>query len=133
MIIYNICLISLRIIPSRPICIIANGKILFFLWLNSILLYIYICVCVCVCVCVYTCTPHLCSPMSCSPPACSVHGIFQARILEQVAISYFRGSFDPGVKPIPLASPALAGRFCPKCHLGSFYIYIPHLLYLFIC
>ena len=44
MIIYSICLISLRIIPSRPICIIANGKILFFLWLNSILFYIYVCI-----------------------------------------------------------------------------------------
>ena len=31
----------------------------------------------------------LCSPMDCSPPV--VHGIFQARIVEQVAISYSRG------------------------------------------
>ena len=31
-------------------------------------------------------------PMDCSPPGSSVHGIFQARILEQVAISYYRGS-----------------------------------------
>ena len=47
MIIYIIflCLISLRIIPSRPLyCIIANGKILFFLCLNSILFYIYTCI-----------------------------------------------------------------------------------------
>ena len=28
-----------------------------------------------------------------SPPGCSVHGIFQARILERVAISYSRGYF----------------------------------------
>ena len=33
----------------------------------------------------------LCDPMDCSPPGSSVHGIFQARILECVAISYFRG------------------------------------------
>ena len=32
----------------------------------------------------------LCTPMDCSPPDSSVHGIFQARILEQVAISYSR-------------------------------------------
>ena len=32
------------------------------------------------------------NPMDCSPPVSSVHGIFQARILEWVAISYFRGS-----------------------------------------
>ena len=29
----------------------------------------------------------LCDPMDCSPPGSSVHGIFQAGILEQVAIS----------------------------------------------
>ena len=32
--------------------------------------------------------PTLCDPMDCSPPASSVHGIFQARILEWVAISF---------------------------------------------
>ena len=30
----------------------------------------------------------LCDPMDCSPPASSVHGIFQARILKWVAISF---------------------------------------------
>ena len=29
----------------------------------------------------------LCDPMDCSPPGFSVHGIFQARILEWVAIN----------------------------------------------
>ena len=36
--------------------------------------------------------PTLCDPMNCSPPGSSIHGIFQARILEWVAISYSRGS-----------------------------------------
>ena len=36
--------------------------------------------------------PFFATPLDCSPPASSVHGIFQARILEQVAISYPRGS-----------------------------------------
>ena len=35
----------------------------------------------------------LCRPMDYSPPGSSVHRILQARILEQVAISYSRGSF----------------------------------------
>ena len=35
--------------------------------------------------------PTLCDPMDCSPPGSSVHGIFQARILEWVAISFSRG------------------------------------------
>ena len=33
-----------------------------------------------------------CDTMDCSPPGSSVHGIFQARILEWVAISFSRGS-----------------------------------------
>ena len=36
--------------------------------------------------------PALCNTMDCSPPGSSVHGIFQARILEWVAMSFSRGS-----------------------------------------
>ena len=39
--------------------------------------------------------PTLCDPMNCSPPGSSVHGIFQATILEWVAISFSRGSSWP--------------------------------------
>ena len=39
--------------------------------------------------------PALCNPMDCSPPGSSVHGMLQARILEWVAISYSRGSYQP--------------------------------------
>ena len=35
-------------------------------------------------------------PMNCSLPGSSVHGIFQARVLEWGAISYSRGSSRPG-------------------------------------
>ena len=46
--------------------------------------------------CVYTqpC-PTLCNSMDQSPSDSPVHGIFQARILEWVAISFSRGSFQP--------------------------------------
>ena len=37
----------------------------------------------------------LCNPMDCSPPGSSVNGIFQAKILEWVAISFSRGSSRP--------------------------------------
>ena len=37
----------------------------------------------------------LCNPMNCSPPGSSAHGIFQARILEGVAIPVSRGSARP--------------------------------------
>ena len=39
--------------------------------------------------------PTLCDPMDCSLPGSSVHGIFQARILEWVAIYSSRGSSRP--------------------------------------
>ena len=39
--------------------------------------------------------PALCDPMDCSPPGSSIHGIFQARVLEWVAISFSRGSSWP--------------------------------------
>ena len=35
--------------------------------------------------------PTLCDPMECSQPGSSLHGIFQARILEWVSISFSRG------------------------------------------
>ena len=41
----------------------------------------------------------LCDPMDCSPPGSSVHRISQARILEQVAISFSRDIPAPGIKP----------------------------------
>ena len=39
--------------------------------------------------------PILCDPMDCSLPGSSVHGIFKARVLEWVAISFSRGSSQP--------------------------------------
>ena len=43
-----------------------------------------------VCLATQSC-PTLCDPMDCSPPGSSVHGIFQARILEWVAMAFSRG------------------------------------------
>ena len=37
----------------------------------------------------------LCNPMDCNLPGSSIHGIFQARVLEWVAISFSRGSSWP--------------------------------------
>ena len=48
----------------------------------------------CVCEVAQSC-PALCDPMDCSPSGSSVHGIFQARILQWVAISFSRGSSHP--------------------------------------
>jgi len=48
-----------------------------------------VCVCVCVCVCPYGLYPMRVWPVDCRPPGSSAHGIFQARILERVAISNY--------------------------------------------
>ena len=48
----------------------------------------------------------LCNAVDCSPPGFSVHGIFQARVLEWAAMS-FSELPDPEIEP---ASPTLAGR-----------------------
>ena len=55
-------------------------------------LYIYICMCVCSVAQWYL---TLCDPMGCNMPGLSVHRIFQARILEWVAISSCRVSSWP--------------------------------------
>ena len=39
--------------------------------------------------------PTLGDPMDCSLPGSSIHGISEARILEWIAISFSRGSFQP--------------------------------------
>ena len=39
--------------------------------------------------------PTLWDPWDCSPPGSSVHGVFQARILERVAIFFYHGSSWP--------------------------------------
>ena len=42
---------------------------------------------------VFSCSVALCGPIDCSLPSSSVHGIFQARLLKWVAISFSRGIF----------------------------------------
>ena len=50
----------------------------------------------------------LCSPMNCSLPGSSIHGIFQARILEWVAFPSPGDLPDPGIEP---RSPTLTAFF----------------------
>ena len=55
---------------------------------------------VAVCVLVTQLCPTLCDPTDCSPPVSSIHGIFQARILEQIAIPFSRGSSQASLKSL---------------------------------
>ena len=72
----------------RFINITTNGSVFSFLWLSNIPLY------VCESEVAQSC-PTLCDPTDCSPPSSFTYGILQARILEWVAISFFRGSSQP--------------------------------------
>ena len=62
------------------------------------------------CVCMHT---HLCptlrNPLNCSPLGSSVHGIFQKEYWLPVPPP--GGLPDPGIEPVSLMSPALAGGF----------------------
>ena len=74
--------------------------------------------------CAQSC-PTLCNPMDCSTPGSSVHGISQARILEQVAISSTKGSSQPRNLTLVSVSPVLPGRFfntAPPEKLCFYYI-----------
>ena len=51
--------------------------------------------CVCLVCSVAQLCPTLCNPVDCNPPGSSFHGIFQARTLVSVAISFSRGSSQP--------------------------------------
>ena len=62
-------------------------------WLAKILQELWMAYSI-LCLCTQAC-PTLFDPMDCSPPGSSVHGIFQARILEQVASSSFRAPSWP--------------------------------------
>ena len=59
------------------------------------------------CLCCAQACLTLCSPTDCGLSGSSVHGIFQARILEQVAISFSRASSQPRDRTCISLSPAL--------------------------
>ena len=47
----------------------------------------------------------LSNPIDCSPPGSSVHGIFQARVLEWGAIAFSKGTSDIGLILTLMTSP----------------------------
>ena len=65
----------------------------------------------------------VCDPMDYSPQGSSVHGIFQEKILERIAIAYSKGSSWPGIKSVSL----VCGFFTtvpPRKPLIPVYMYI---------
>ena len=69
------------------------------------------CVSLCSCVLVTWLCLTLCDPMDCGLPDSSVHGIFQARVLEWIAISSPGDLPDSGFEP---RSPALEADSLPS-------------------
>ena len=65
-----------------------------------------------------TCCAIVLSHFNHSPPGFSVHGIFQARILEWVAISSSRGLPDLGIEPVSCVS-CIAGGFFTALAMGK--------------
>ena len=63
--------------------------------------------------------PTFCNPLDCSPSGFSIHGTLQARILEWVAMSFFRGIFPIQGSNLHLL-PWLVDSL-PLSHLGSPY------------
>ena len=63
--------------------------------------------------------PTLCDPMDCSLTGSSVHEISQAKILEWLAMSFFRGNLWTRNEPL---SPALVGRFFTTETPGKLYL-----------
>ena len=57
----------------------------------------------------------LCDPRDCTLPGFSVHGISQARVLEWVAITFYRGPSCPGIEPM---SPYWQVDSLPLSYLG---------------
>ena len=71
----------------------------------------------------------LCDTTDCSPPGSSVHGIFQARLLEWIAMLSFRGSCWPRDRT-HVSHVSLIGRqvLYHEHHLGSPNSYITYLI-----
>ena len=74
--------------------------------------------------------PTLCNPMDCSPSGSSVHGIFQARILEGIALPSSRESSWPRDCTHVFCSPALQADSSSTEPLGKpwishRYTYVP--------
>ena len=92
-------------VPSPAVIVVCLGLLSGVPVFAESLVHMHACTCVCVCARVHMCTcsvPLLCLTATLwtiySPLGSSVHGVFQARILEWVAISFSRGTSSGDIK-----------------------------------
>ena len=78
----------------------------------------------CVCLVTELCL-ILCDPRDCSPPSSSVHGIFQSRMLEWVAISFSRGFSQPRDQTRISCVSCIDRQILYHCITGSQQHYLP--------
>ena len=83
-----------------------------------------------VCVCAQLC-PTLCDPMDCSSPGPSVHGIFQARILEWIAISYSRRSSWPRNQTCVSSISCIGSQILYHCTTWKTHARLDHMVTIF--
>ena len=103
---------SIAKLPGKPGSL-HMVAILIFCW-KPVIFFLISCVCTQLLSCLW-----LSNPMDCSPPGSSVHGIFQARILEWGAISFLGDPPHPGIKPRLLHLLYWQVDSLPLQHLGS--------------
>ena len=96
-------------VPSPAVIVVCLGLLSGVPVFAESLVHMHACTCVCVCVCARACTcahVHMLSPslvsdcnfVDYSPLGSSVHGVFQARILEGVASAFSRGTSSGDIK-----------------------------------
>ena len=74
--------------------------------------------------------PTLRDPMDCSPPGSSVHGIFQARVLEWVAIAFSKNKhYSKGKGECVCVCVCVCVSVCMHMSAGTFTLYIKFFRY----
>ena len=101
-----------------------QATFIYLISLDNLGLEKHTCVCVCNCVKPPQSSPTLCYPMDDSQPSSSVHGILQAGILEWLTIPPPEDLPDPGIKPVSLVFPVLAGGSLPLEPSGNSHVYV---------
>ena len=83
-----------------------------------------VCVCVCVCACMFCSVWLFCDPMAVALQAPLSVGFSRQEYWSALPFPPPGALLHPGIAPVSLASPALAGRFSATCHLGSHRVYL---------
>ena len=76
-----------------------------------------------------------CNPMDWNPPGFSIHGIFQARILEWIAVAFSMGSFGPRdqTRVFRIDRHVLYHRATSKTLYTYLYLYLYICIYICVC